>query len=164
MAKSPHDETETTPEPRTSKPAKQLAVVACMDARLDVETVLDLQPGDAHIVRNAGGVVTDDVIRSLTMSQRLLGTREIVLIHHTDCGMMTITDDEIRDHLESETGVRPHWSPETFSDPEVSIRRSIARLRATPFIPHADDITAYIWDVITGELHLVAADGAVRAA
>src|SRR5213079_2842243 len=121
-------------------PAKHLAVLACMDARLDVHKILGLSEGDAHVIRNAGGVVTDDEIRSLAISQRLLGTREIILIHHTDCGMLTFKDDEFRRQIEEETGVRPEWAAETFSDLDGDVRQNIARIKASPFIPHKDDV------------------------
>jgi carbonic anhydrase len=133
-------------------PAKQLAVIACMDARIDVIRALGLQPGDAHIIRNAGGVVTDDVIRSLAISQRQLGTRAIVVIHHTGCGMMSFEDGEFRRQIEAETGVRPPWSAETFADLEAEARQSIARIRSSPFIPHTDSVRAFIYDVESGRL------------
>ena len=116
-------------------PGRKLAVVACMDARLDPDQVLGLEEGDAHVIRNAGGVVTDDAIRSLAISQRLLGTEEIVLIHHTDCGMLTFTDDEFQRSIQDETGVKPSWAAEAFSDLDEDVRQSIARIKASPFIP-----------------------------
>src|ERR1700709_1588319 len=121
-------------------PAKKLAVVACMDARLDVHAILGLKPGEAHVIRNAGGVVTDDEIRSLAISQRLLGTEEIILIHHTDCGMLTFTDDEFKASLEEDTGVAPDWAPEAFPDLDDDVRKSVARIKASPFIPNKDSI------------------------
>src|SRR5881398_2303673 len=117
-------------------PAKKLAVVACMDARIVVSRILGLEEGDAHVIRNAGGVITDDEIRSLAISQRLLGTEEIVLIHHTDCGMLTFTDDEFRESIQADTGLKPEWAAEAFSDLDADVRQSIARIQANPFIPH----------------------------
>ena len=119
-------------------PGKQVAVVACMDARLDPARVLGLEEGDAHVIRNAGGVVTDDVIRSLTISQRLLGTEEIILIHHTDCGMLTFGDEDFRREIQQDTGVKPSWSAETFTDLEEDVRQSIQRIKTSPFIPNKD--------------------------
>ena len=136
-------------------PARKLAVVACMDARLNVSGALGLQDGDAHVIRNAGGVITDDEIRSLAISQRLLGTEEIVLIHHTGCGMLTIRDDEFRDALEQDTGIRPAWAAEAFSDLEGHLRESIARLKASPFIPHKDSIRGFVYEVESGRLREV---------
>jgi carbonic anhydrase len=136
-------------------PAKQVAVVACMDARLDVHKILGLQEGDAHIIRDAGGVVTDDVIRSLAISQRLLGTREIILIHHTDCGMLTFTDDELKRQIQQEVGVRPPFSLEAFPDLEEDVRQSVARIKASPFIPHKQHIRGFVYDVHTGWLQEV---------
>ena len=137
------------------KPAKRVAVVACMDARLDVEDLLGLQTGDAHIIRNAGGVVTDDEIRSLSISQRLLGTEEIILIHHTDCGMLTFEDADFRLHIQQETGVKPSWSAETFSNLEDDVRQSIARIKSSPFIPKKDSVRGFVYDVHTGKLEEV---------
>ena len=137
-------------------PAKHLAVVACMDARLDPQQLLGLQEGDAHVIRNAGGVVTSGELRSLAISQRLLGTREIVLIHHTDCGMLTFTDDVFKADIERETGLKPPWSPEAFSDLDADVRQSIARIRADPFIPHTDAVRGFVYDVRTGTLREVA--------
>src|SRR5918999_6216822 len=137
-------------------PAKKLAVVACMDARLDVHKILGLQEGDAHVIRNAGGVITDDEIRSLTISQRLLGTREIVLIHHTDCGMLTFTDDDLKQQIQEEAGVKPHFPMESFSDLEEDVRQSIARIQASPFVPHKDGVRGFIYEVETGRLREVA--------
>ncbi|HEU5003408.1 MAG TPA: carbonic anhydrase [Actinomycetota bacterium] len=133
------------------RPARGLAVVACMDARLDVYRILGLQEGDAHVIRNAGGAVTEDAIRSLVISQRLLGTREIVLIHHTDCGMLGFRDDELKDAIAAETGIRPPFALESFVDLEADVRQSIARIRACPFLPHAD-ARGFIYDVGTGRL------------
>jgi carbonic anhydrase len=133
-------------------PAKNLAVVACMDARLDVHAILGLQEGDAHVIRNAGGVVTEDGIRSLAISQRLLGTEEIVLIHHTDCGMVTFTDDGFKQSILEDTGIRPDWAAEAFPDVEDDVRQSIARIRANPFIPKKDAVRGFVFDVATGKL------------
>jgi carbonic anhydrase len=132
-------------------PSRQVAVVACMDARLNVYGLLGLGEGEAHVIRNAGGVVSEDVVRSLTISQRLLGTREIVLIHHTDCGMLTFSDDEFRAAVESDTGIRPTWAPEAFADPRADVRQSMARIDASPFIPHKN-VRGFVFDVKTGEL------------
>ena len=137
------------------RPSKRVAVVACMDARLDVEDLLGLQTGEAHIIRNAGGVVTEDAIRSLSLSQHMLGTEEIVLIHHTDCGLLKVTDEEFAAKLEEETGRRPEWSAEAFPDPEQDVRDSIARLKASPFIPRKNSIRGFVYDVKTGELREV---------
>src|SRR6195256_4376902 len=128
-------------------PAKKLAVVACMDARLHVSKILGLSEGDAHIIRNAGGAVTDDVIRSLAISQRLLGTREIVLIHHTDCGMLTFTDDGFKAQIAAEAGIRPPWAAEAFTDPDADVRQSIARIKASPFIAHTDAVRGFVYSV-----------------
>lgn len=136
-------------------PAKRLAVVACMDARLNVYAMLGLTEGDAHVMRNAGGVITADAIRSLAISQRLLGTREIMLIHHTDCGMMTFTDDGFKASIEQETGIKPDWSAEAFSDLDTDVRQSIARIKASPFIPHKNDLRGFVYDVGTGRLREV---------
>jgi len=136
-------------------PARGVAVVACMDARLNVYGMLRLQEGDAHIIRNAGGVITDDEIRSLTISQRLLGTREIILIHHTDCGMLTFTDDELRQQIHEEAGIKPHFSMESFSDLEEDVRQSIARIRYSPFIPNKDSVRGFVYEVETGRLREV---------
>jgi carbonic anhydrase len=133
-------------------PARHLAVLACMDARLDVYRVLGLGEGDAHVIRNAGGVVTEDAIRSLTISQRLLGTREIVLIHHTDCGMLTFTDDGFKDAILADTGLRPTWAAEAFPDLEADVVQSLARIAASPFIPHKDSVRGFVFDVATGRL------------
>ena len=136
-------------------PARAVAVVACMDARLDVHKILGLQEGDAHVIRNAGGVITDDEIRSLTISQRLLGTREIILIHHTDCGMLTFSDDELKAQIHEDVGLKPHFSMESFSDLEEDVRQSIARIKASPFIPHKDSVRGFIYEVETGRLREV---------
>jgi carbonic anhydrase len=133
-------------------PAKGVAVVACMDARLDVYRLLGLHEGDAHVIRNAGGVVTDDEIRSLTISQRLLGTSEIILIHHTDCGMLTFTDDGFKADIEADTGIKPHWSAESFPDLEADVRQSVARITSSPFVPKKDSIRGFVFDVATGKL------------
>jgi carbonic anhydrase len=137
-------------------PAKQLAVVACMDARLNVYEILGLEPGDAHVIRNAGGIVTDEEIRSLAISQRKLGTREIVLIHHTACGMQGLDDEAFKQELEREAGERPSWEPGGFGDLEEDVRKSIARIRESPFIPHKDSVRGFVYDVETGKLSEVA--------
>jgi carbonic anhydrase len=136
-------------------PAKKLAVVACMDARLNPYEILGLEVGDAHVIRNAGGVVTDDEIRSLAISQRLLGTEEIILMHHTDCGMLTFTDEDFRRSLHEEVGIKPNWTTEAFSDLEEDVRQSIARIKASPFIPHTDGVRGFIYEVETGRLREV---------
>jgi carbonic anhydrase len=133
-------------------PAKHVAVLACMDARLDVYRVLGLQEGEAHVIRNAGGVVTDDEIRSFAISQRLLGTTEIILIHHTDCGMLTFTDEDFRGSIEQDTGVRPHWHSEAFSELEDDVRVSIERITASPFVPEKSSVRGFVFDVATGKL------------
>jgi carbonic anhydrase len=137
-------------------PAKHVAVLACMDARLDVHDLLGLEEGDAHVIRNAGGVATDDAIRSLAISQRLLGTREIVLIHHTDCGMLTFTDDEFKAGIQEETGLKPAWSAEAFDDLTADVRQSVGRITANPFVPHRDQVRGFVFDVATGRLDEVA--------
>jgi carbonic anhydrase len=136
-------------------PARDVAVVACMDARLDVHKILGLEEGDAHVIRNAGGVVTDDEIRSLTISQRLLGTREVILIHHTDCGMLTFSDDELKAQIHEDVGLKPHFSMESFSDLEEDVRQSVARIQASPFIPHKESVRGFIYEVETGRLREV---------
>jgi carbonic anhydrase len=136
-------------------PSKRVAVVACMDARLIPTRVLGLDEGEAHVIRNAGGVVTDDTIRSLAISQNLLGTEEIVLIHHTDCGMLTFTDEELASKLEDQTGQRPEWSAHAFPDLEGNVRDSIARINESPFVPNKDSIRGFVYDVETGELREV---------
>jgi carbonic anhydrase len=137
------------------RPAKKLAVVACMDARLNVHALLGLEVGDAHVIRNAGGVVTEDEIRSLAISQRLLGTEEIVLIHHTDCGMLTFTDDGFKADIEADTGIRPPWAAEAFPDLDADVKQSIARVKASPFIPRKDSVRGFVYDVHTGKLREV---------
>jgi carbonic anhydrase len=136
-------------------PSRGVAVVACMDARLNVYAILGLGEGEAHVIRNAGGVVTDDEIRSLTISQRLLGTREIILIHHTECGMLTFTDDGFKASIQEETGIKPPWAAEAFSDLEGDVRQSIARIKTSPFIPHTDAVRGFVFDVATGQLNEV---------
>ncbi len=136
-------------------PAKGVAVVACMDARLDVYRALGLNEGEAHVIRNAGGVVTEDGIRSLAISQRLLGTREIILIHHTDCGMLTFTDDGFKRSIQDEVGVKPAWAAEAFGDVEEDVRQSVARIRNSPFVPVKDSIRGFVFDVATGKLNEV---------
>jgi carbonic anhydrase len=136
-------------------PARGVAVVACMDARLDVHKILGLEEGDAHVIRNAGGVITDDEVRSLTISQRLLGTREIILIHHTDCGMLTFKDDELKAQIHQEVGMKPHFSMESFSDLEEDVRQSAARIQASPFISHKESVRGFIYEVETGRLREV---------
>jgi len=135
-------------------PGRRLAVVACMDARLIPTRVLGLDEGDAHVIRNAGGVVTDDTIRSLAISQRLLGTEEIVLIHHTDCGMLTFKDDDFKQSIQDETGIKPEWAVETFSDLEGDVRQSIARIQASPFIPNKN-VRGFVYEVESGKLREV---------
>jgi carbonic anhydrase len=142
-------------------PAKKLAVVACMDARLDVHKILGIQEGDAHVIRNAGGAVTDDAIRSLAISQRLLGTKEIILIHHTDCGMLTFKDEDVKKQIEKETGVRPAFALEAFSDLDEDVKQSIARIKASPFIPNKSSVRGFVYDVRTGKLNEVGAAVAV---
>ena len=146
---------ETFSGPLPLPPAKHVAVVACMDARLDVYRILGLNEGEAHVIRNAGGVVTDDEIRSLTISQRLLGTQEIILIHHTDCGMLTFTDDDFKKSIQDETGVKPSWSAEAFPDLDEDVRQSIARIKASPFVPHKDQIRGFVFDITKGKLNEV---------
>ena len=136
-------------------PAKKIAVLACMDARLDVHKILGLDEGDAHVIRNAGGAATEDAIRSLVISQRLLGTQEIVLIHHTDCGMLTFTDDAVKRQIEDDTGVRPAFALEAFPDLDEDVRQSIARIKASPFIPNKSSVRGFVYDVKTGRLNEV---------
>ena len=136
-------------------PGKKVAVLACMDARLDVHKILGLEEGDAHVIRNAGGVATDDAIRSLLISQRFLGTEEIILIHHTDCGMLTFTDDAVKAQIEADTGIRPPFALEAFSDVDADVRQSVARIKASPFIPHRDAIRGFVYEVETGRLRPV---------
>jgi carbonic anhydrase len=133
-------------------PAIGVAVVACMDARMNVYGILGLEEGQAHVIRNAGGVITDDEIRSLAISQRLLGTTEIILIHHTDCGMLTFTDDKFKASIEADTGIKPAWAAEAFGDLEGDVRQSIRRIKASPFIPHTDQVRGFVFDVATGVL------------
>ena len=136
-------------------PAKQIAVVACMDARLETGALLGLMEGDAHVIRNAGGVVTDDVIRSLTISQRLLGTREIMLIHHTDCGMLTFADADLKQQIHDETGIKPPFAMEAFTAIDADVRQSMARIEASPYIPHQDQVRGFVYDVESGQLREV---------
>jgi carbonic anhydrase len=139
-------------------PARRVAVVACMDARLRPFAMLGLTEGDAHVIRNAGGVVSDDVVRSLAISQRLLGTREIVLIHHTDCGMLTFRDDELKAQIEADTGLRPPFALEAFGDLDADVRQSLRRVRSSPYIPHRDQVRGFVYEVETGRLREVTAD------
>jgi carbonic anhydrase len=136
-------------------PASHVAVVACMDARLNSYGLLGLSEGDAHVIRNAGGVVTDDVVRSLTISQRLLGTSEIILIHHTDCGMLTFRDDDLKAQIEADTGLRPPFALEAFPDVDADVRQSIARIKASPYIPNKDSVRGFVYEVETGRLREV---------
>jgi carbonic anhydrase len=136
-------------------PAKRVAIVACMDARLNPYGLLGLEEGDAHVIRNAGGVVTDDEIRSLAISQRLLGTEEIMLIHHSDCGMLTFGDDEFRRQVQQDTGIRPEWAAEAFDNLDEDVRQSIARIKASPFIPNKDKVRGFVYEVETGRLREV---------
>ncbi len=138
-------------------PATQVAVVACMDARLNPAGILGLSEGDAHVIRNAGGVITDDVIRSLAISQRLLGTREIILIHHTDCGMLTFKDDEVKAQIEADTGLRPSFALEAFPDVDKDVLQSMARIAASPFVPHKQHVRGFVYDVKSGRLNEVKA-------
>jgi carbonic anhydrase len=153
---------ETAETPRT--PASGVAVVACMDARLQLDELLGLGPGDAHVIRNAGGVVTEDVIRSLLISQRLLGTREVMLIHHTDCGMLTFTDDDLSAHVAAETGVRPPFALGTFTDLDADVRESVARVRENPLLPNRGNVRGFVYDVHTGALREVSPGGGDLAA
>ena len=141
--------------PLPMPPSRGIAIVACMDARLNVYGMLGLSEGEAHVIRNAGGVITDDEIRSLAISQRLLGTREIVLIHHTDCGMLTFTDDAFKRTIQDDTGIKPTWSAESFTNLDEDVRQSIARIQASPFIPHVDAVRGFVFDVATGRLNEV---------
>jgi len=138
-----------------SSPRRRLAVVTCMDARMDIFQLLGLANGEAHIIRNAGGVVTDDVIRSLCLSQRYLGTNEIMLVHHTGCGLQNISEDTFNAELEAEFGVKPHWALESFTDPYADVRQSIQRLYMTPFVPHKQNVRGFVYDVTSGRLHEV---------
>jgi len=144
---------ETFEGPLPLPPARGVAVIACMDARLNVYAILGLAEGEAHVIRNAGGVVTDDEIRSLAISQRLLGTREIILIHHTDCGMLTFTDDDFKAAIHADTGIKPPWAAEAFSDLEADVRQSVARIKASPFVPHTGQVRGFVFDVATGTLN-----------
>jgi carbonic anhydrase len=137
-------------------PSKHIAIVACMDARLDVYRALGIEEGQAHVIRNAGGAVTDDVIRSLAISQRLLGTHEIVLIHHTDCGMLTFTDDEFKRGIQDEVGQKPEWAAESFPDPEEDVRQSLTRIANSPFVTKTTSLRGFVFDVATGLLKEVA--------
>ena len=137
------------------RPTRKLAIVACMDSRLDVFAALGLQPGEAHVLRNAGGVVTDDVIRSLAISQRKLGTEEIILIHHTNCGMQGITDDGFRQELQEATGIAPAFAIESFKDLDANVRQSIERVKHSPFLLHRDHVRGFVYDVDTGVLRKV---------
>ncbi|HEY5888534.1 MAG TPA: carbonic anhydrase [Acidimicrobiales bacterium] len=133
-------------------PGKKVAVLACMDARLDPARVLGLEEGDAHVIRNAGGVVSEDAVRSLVISQRLLGTEEIVLIHHTDCGMLTFDDNSVKDRIQADTGLRPNFALEAFPDVDADVQQSIARIQASPFIPKKDQVRGFVYEVETGKL------------
>ncbi|HVT68033.1 MAG TPA: carbonic anhydrase [Trebonia sp.] len=137
------------------EPSRHAAVVACMDSRMKIFPMLGMRDGEAHVIRNAGGAVTDDVIRSLAISQRLLGTREIILIHHTDCGLQKTTEDEFKGAVEADTGIRPPWAVEAFTDAAADVRQSIGRLAASPFIPHKHAIRGFVFDVSTGKLNEV---------
>jgi carbonic anhydrase len=141
--------------PLPMPPSKHVAVVACMDARLDVYRILGLNEGEAHVIRNAGGVVTDDVIRSLAISQRLLGTQEIILIHHSDCGMLTFTDDDFKRSIQDEIGVKPPWAPEAFPDLEADVRQSLRRIENSPFVTKHVSVRGFVFDVATGKLNEV---------
>ncbi len=140
-------------------PARHVAIVACMDARLNMYGLLGLSEGDAHIIRNAGGVVTEDALRSLAISQRLLGTREIVLIHHSDCGMLTFTDDEFKAQIETDTGLRPSWAAESFHDSGADVKQSLARIAGNPFLPHRDQVRGFVYSVSDGTLNEVSPTG-----
>jgi carbonic anhydrase len=146
---------ETFSGPLPMPPSRHVAVVACMDARLNVYGLLGVGNGEAHVIRNAGGVITDDAIRSLAISQRLLGTTEIMLIHHTDCGMLTFTDDAFKRSIQDDTGIKPSWGAESFPDLDEDVRQSIARIKASPFVPHKDTIRGFVFDVATGKLNEV---------
>jgi carbonic anhydrase len=148
-------ETFNGPLPLPLPPSAHVAVVACMDARLNVYAILGLEDGQAHVIRNAGGVVTDDEIRSLTISQRLLGTTSIILIHHTDCGMLTFTDDQFKAGIQQDVGIKPEWAAEAFADLDEDVRQSIARIKVSPFVPHTDDVRGFVFDVGTGRLREV---------
>lgn len=137
-------------------PSKHVAVVACMDARLNVYGILGLQEGEAHVIRNAGGVITDDEIRSLAISQHLLGTQEIILIHHTDCGMLTFTDEQFKEQLKAASGVEPTWRAESFTDLDTDVLESVAKITSSPFVPVKDSVRGFVFDVATGALREVA--------
>jgi carbonic anhydrase len=141
--------------PLPMPPGRHVAVVACMDARLDVYRMLGLAEGEAHVIRNAGGVITEDEIRSLAISQRLLGTTEIILIHHTDCGMLTFTDDAFKADIQADTGIKPPWAAEAFADLDADVRQSVARIQASPFVPHKESVRGFVFDVATGKLNEV---------
>jgi carbonic anhydrase len=145
-----------------TRPLRQLAIVACMDSRMDIFKILGLQNGEAHIIRNAGGVITDDVIRSLCLSQRALGTREIILLHHTNCGLHNLSEDAFKQDLERELGIKPWWALESFTDPYADVRQSIQRLHMTPFVAHKDHIRGFVYDVTDGLLHEVRFAGLPR--
>ena len=140
-------------------PRRQLAIVACMDSRMDIFEMLGLAHGEAHVIRNAGGVITDDVIRSLCLSQRYLGTREIILLHHTDCGLQRVTEDIFKAELEAELGIKPWWALESFSDPYTDTRQSMRRLDMTPFVPHKEHVRGFVYDVDSGQLNEVTLEG-----
>ncbi len=147
--------TETFEGPLPLPPAKNVAVVACMDARLNLYAILGLNEGEAHVIRNAGGVITDDEVRSLAISQRLLGTHEIIIINHTDCGMLTFTDDDFKRAIQEDTGIKPGWAAEAFPDLDENVRQSINRIKHSPFIPKSDSIRGFVFDVATGKLNEV---------
>ena len=136
-------------------PAKKVAIIACMDARVNPSLIFGLQEGDAHVIRNAGGVVTDDEIRSLAISQRLLGTEEIILVHHTDCGMLPFNDDDFKRAIHEDVGIKPAWSAEAFGDLDEDVRQSIARIKASPFVPNKDSVRGFVYEVETGRLREV---------
>jgi carbonic anhydrase len=158
VANNRHFATQFTDHGLALSPRRHLAVVACMDSRMDIFQMLGLAHGDAHIIRNAGGVVTDDVVRSLVVSQRLLGTREVLLVHHTNCGLQTVTEDEFKHEIEEECGIRPWWALESFRDPVQSVRQNMKRLRLSPFIVHKMNIRGFVYDVDDGTLHEVDGD------
>lgn len=133
-----------------AKPAKRVAIIACMDARVNPYAIFGLAEGDAHVIRNAGGAVTDDVIRSLAISQRLLGTDEVIVVHHTGCGMLTFTDTGFARQIQEDTGIRPPWAPEAFADLDEDVRQCVARIHASPFIPHKHAVRGFVFDVQTG--------------
>jgi carbonic anhydrase len=144
------------PGPLAAAPSQHVAIVTCMDSRMDIYAILGLHPGEANVIRNAGGVITDDEIRSLAVSQRLLGTREIILIHHTDCALLDITDDVVSKQIRTESGLKPTWPVETFRDLTSDVQRSILRLRTSPYLPHRNAVRGFIYDVATGRLTEVA--------